>query len=451
MTESLLDLPVYAPGVVAVREHPDVVRLQGMLEELAAVTGDPGQVGPMADCHRIEEMRRLEEVKAAAAAAQARVTVAFEASQLARQEAAGVRREQRGRGIGDQVALARGCPASQGSRHLGFAKAMAEMPHTLALLTRGRGRRVDRDPPGPRNGRSCRWRTARWSTSGSARCGSTPPPGWSTNPWVLEQTPRRVEGAARALAAELDPQAAVRRAAKATGQRRVTIRPTPDTMTYLTGLLPVAQGVAAWASLRAAARAAKAAGDERTESQLMADLFVQRLTGQTTADRGARRDPAGDDPRHPARHLRAPGPDRRHRPPRPDRPRSGRPHRRTPLAAPPVHRPGHRRRSPPSTPPAAASAPPTPGSSTPATNTAATRGATARSPTTTTSPAEPTADPPPAATAKASAKPTTWSRKSPAGTPTSPTPDPDTTPPQTTTPTGHTYRSQAPPGLPPPV
>ena len=98
MTESVLDLPVSAPGVVAVREHPDLVRLQGMLEELAEVTGDPGQVGPMADGHRIEELRRLEEIKAAAAAAQVRVTVAFETSQMARHEAAGVRREQRGRG-----------------------------------------------------------------------------------------------------------------------------------------------------------------------------------------------------------------------------------------------------------------------------------------------------------------------------------------------------------------
>ncbi len=282
MTESLLDLPVYAPGVVVVREHPDVVRLQGMLDELAAVTGDPGQVGPMADCHRIEEIRRLEEVKAAAAAAQARVTVAFEASQLARQEAAGVRREQRGRGIGDQVALARGCPASQGSRHLGFAKAMAEMPHTLALLTRGE---VDewtatllvRETAAL----SLEDRTLVDQRLCAMRIDTTT--GLVDQPWVLEQTPRRVEGAARALAAELDPQAAVRRAAKATDQRRVTIRPTPDTMTYVTGLLPVAQGVAAWASLRTAARAAKAAGDERTESQLMADLFVQRLTGQPTA------------------------------------------------------------------------------------------------------------------------------------------------------------------------
>ena len=57
---------MYAPGVVAVREDPDVVRLQGMLEGLAEVTGDPGQVGARADSHRVEELRRLEEIKAAA-------------------------------------------------------------------------------------------------------------------------------------------------------------------------------------------------------------------------------------------------------------------------------------------------------------------------------------------------------------------------------------------------
>lgn len=283
MTESPLESPVYAPGVVAVREHPEVERLEEMLEELAAITGDPGSSSPLADAHRINQLSRLERIKSAAAAAQARVTVAFEASQLAKQEAAGVRRAQRGRGIGDQVALARGCAASQGSRHLGFAKAMDEMPHTLALLTSGEidewtatlmvretaalaladRRLVDE--------RLCAMRLD--TTTGAV-----------SPPWVAEQSPRRVEGAARALAAELDPQAAVRRAAKQAGERRVTLRPTPETMTYLTTLLPVAQGVAAWASLRSAARAKKAAGDTRTESQLMADLLVQRLTGQTGAE-----------------------------------------------------------------------------------------------------------------------------------------------------------------------
>jgi hypothetical protein len=47
------------------------------------------------------------------------------------------------------------------------------------------------------------------------------------------------------------------RAAKAVGERRVTIRPAPDTMAYLTALLPVAQAVAAHAALTAAADAAR--------------------------------------------------------------------------------------------------------------------------------------------------------------------------------------------------
>lgn len=278
MTTSQLE----APGVHPVFEHAGTERLGQLREELAAITGDPGRSDPMSDVHRIDQLRLLEEIKAAAAAAQATITVELERSQLARQDAAGVRRDQRGRGIGDQVALARGCPASQGARHLGFAKAMAEMPHTFALLGDGH---LDE-----------------WTATLLVRetailtledrqyvderlCAMTvdATTGEVSEPLALGCTPRKVVRAARALAAELDPEAAVRRSAKAETDRRVSIRPAPDTMTYVTGLLPVAQGVAVWASLKAAAKAEKAAGDERTESQLMADLFVQRLTGQATA------------------------------------------------------------------------------------------------------------------------------------------------------------------------
>ncbi len=54
-------------------------------------------------------------------------------------------------------------------------------------------------------------------------------------------------------------------------------------MTMLTGFVPVAQGVAAYAALQAHATATKAAGDQRTRNQIMADTFVERLTGQATA------------------------------------------------------------------------------------------------------------------------------------------------------------------------
>ena len=55
-------------------------------------------------------------------------------------------------------------------------------------------------------------------------------------------------------------------------------------MAGLTAFLPVEQGVACWAALKAAVDAVKAAGDPRTRSQIAADTLVERLTGQTSAD-----------------------------------------------------------------------------------------------------------------------------------------------------------------------
>ena len=274
------------PGPVAVGVHPVVedpvtAELRGILERVAAL-GDHGGVGVGADAARVDQLRLLERVKSATAAAQARLTVGFQASQLAQQDAAGVRRDQRGRGIGDQVALARGCAASQGSRHLGFASAMHEMPHTHALLTRGEitewvATLLVRETAilTLEDRREVDQRLCAMTVDAST--------GEISEPRVLGLTPRQVENRTRALAAELDPEAAVKRAAKGARDRRVTIRPAPDTMAYVTGLLPVAQGVACWANLKRTAEGMKAAGDSRTVSQITADLFVERLTGQATA------------------------------------------------------------------------------------------------------------------------------------------------------------------------
>jgi hypothetical protein len=63
----------------------------------------------------------------------------------------------------------------------------------------------------------------------------------------------RVVAAAKEIAARLDVQAVVDRAATAENDRTVTIRPAPDCMTYVTALLPVAQGVGVYAALKRAA------------------------------------------------------------------------------------------------------------------------------------------------------------------------------------------------------
>ncbi len=56
-------------------------------------------------------------------------------------------------------------------------------------------------------------------------------------------------------------------------------------MTWLTALLPATEGVAVYAALMKAAESARAAGDPRSNGQLMADTLVERVTGlSATAD-----------------------------------------------------------------------------------------------------------------------------------------------------------------------
>lgn len=222
------------------------------------------------DPERIAQLRALEALKSAAAAAQARVAVDFAASQRAEQAAAGVPRERVGAGVAEQIALARRESPTHGHRHLGLGQVLVhELPHTMAALTAGE--------------------LSEWRATIVARATA-----------VLSATDRRIvdarlasrltslsdrqlDTAARALAYELDPRIVMARSSKAAGERRVSIRPAPDTMAYLTALLPVAQGVAAYAALVKTADSARAQGDSRSRGQIAADTLVERVTGQATA------------------------------------------------------------------------------------------------------------------------------------------------------------------------
>ncbi len=96
---------------------------------------------------------------------------------------------------------------------------------------------------------------------------------------------RAIAAKAMTAAARLDAAAMVRRAGKAVGDRRVSSRPAPDTMAYVTALLPVRQGVAVHVMLGRDADSILTTGDAegRTRSQIMADLLVARVTGVATA------------------------------------------------------------------------------------------------------------------------------------------------------------------------
>ena len=221
------------------------------------------------DAERLAAMTRLEQLKSEAAAGQAMLTEEFERSQRAAapplKSAAEVSRS-----ICSQVALARQESPSRGQRDVGVALALVrDMPGTLASLAAGtisewRATLVVRETAVlTREDRQAADRELRGRLEGAGD--------------------RRVADLARSIAQRLDPGAAMRRNRKAEGDRRVGVRPAPDTMCHLTGLLPVSQGVAAFAALRKQALASRNAGDTRTLGQLMADLMYERLTGASAA------------------------------------------------------------------------------------------------------------------------------------------------------------------------
>jgi uncharacterized protein DUF222 len=218
----------------------------------------------------VERIAELEWMKSAAAAGQARAAAALDASRRAAEAATGMPAARRGRGVASEVALARRDSPARGGRHLGFAKALVyEMPHTLAALEAGV---------------LSEWRATlivRESACLDVEDRRALDAEMCADPAELDgMGDARVAAAAKAIAYRLDPHAVVDRAAKADTERTVTIRPAPDTMTYLTALLPVAQGVSVYAALR---READVCADGRSRSQVMADTLVERVTGQSAA------------------------------------------------------------------------------------------------------------------------------------------------------------------------
>jgi len=189
---------------------------------------------------RIAELERL---KSAAAAGQARAAAVLDERRRAMESAQGVPAAKRGKGLATEVALARRDSPARGNRHLGFAKALVhEMPHTLAALECGalsewRATLIVRES-------ACLSVADRRALDAEMCADISSLDGKGDS---------RISAAAKEIAYRLDAQAVVDRAAKAETERNVSIRPAPDTMTYVTALLPVKQGVSVYAALRRAA------------------------------------------------------------------------------------------------------------------------------------------------------------------------------------------------------
>jgi hypothetical protein len=215
----------------------------------------------------IERIAWLERVKSAAAAGQARAAAALDEKRRADEAAAGVPKAKQGRGVSSEVALARRDSPTRGGRHLGLAKALVyEMPYTLDALACGalsewRATLIVRES-------ACLCREDRRALDAELCADVSKLDGMGD---------ARITAAAKEIASRLDAQAVVDRVAKAEKDRTVTIRPAPDCMTYVTALLPVAQGVGVYAALK---RVADTTFDDRSRAQVMADTLVERVTGR---------------------------------------------------------------------------------------------------------------------------------------------------------------------------
>ncbi|MFI2485840.1 HNH endonuclease [Promicromonospora kroppenstedtii] len=237
---------------------------------LPGATDTPASVPGVVQAQWVDLLGELEAVKNAVTATQARLAVALDEATRAEEARQSIRAERRGRGVPNQIGAALRVSPHAGAGFVSTSRVwVTQMRHTFTAL---------------QTGVLSQWRatllvreTSHLSVEHRALideeiCGPT---------HVAElsrMSTRRLVARIKELAARLDVHACVNRNAKAVTERRVSIRPAPDLMVYLTALVPMAQGVQAYAQLKTTAEAAKAMGDGRGVGQIMADTLIERVT-----------------------------------------------------------------------------------------------------------------------------------------------------------------------------
>ncbi|CUR59668.1 conserved hypothetical protein [metagenome] len=246
----------------AVASGGDVVAALGrVVDDLAGLGTGPGDDVFVIDC-----LTQLERLKAATAAAQARLTERLDLMRRAEHLAAGLSGDDAGRGVAHEVALARRTSPHHGRRHLTLARALVhDLPETLAALTRGDINEHRAEIIARETRVLTREHRATVDATLAHRLG--------------ELGDKALTWAARKLSYELDHDATTKRLAAAHAERRVTSRSLPDSMALISAVVPAPEGTAVMLSLVEYAATQRALGDTRTTSQIMADIFCQRAVG----------------------------------------------------------------------------------------------------------------------------------------------------------------------------
>ncbi|GAA1535367.1 HNH endonuclease [Brevibacterium picturae] len=217
-------------------------------------------------------IRALEELASATAAAQAREAVVFHTHRQREDAANDVPTREQGKYAGNEIALAKRVSPSTGRKFLSTSKAVInDLPRTYEALAAG----------------SISEAKARIIADETAWL--TPEERLFVDEELKDRASvagsRRLRTEARSLAANVSSDNAHERAEAASTGRHVSLQALNNGMAQLSATLPLQQAVAAYENLEAAAAERKLDGldFDRTRNQLMADVLVERLTGQGSA------------------------------------------------------------------------------------------------------------------------------------------------------------------------
>ncbi|SED92433.1 HNH endonuclease [Arthrobacter alpinus] len=238
---------------------------------------DPSVVDRVCGADLIDLIAGLEEAKNGIAAVQAQAQTLFVAQQRLDQARAGVPRERIGKGIAQQVSLARHESPYRGRQLCQMSEVLVrEMPYSMNAFALGQ---ISEYRVGQVVAETAFLSLEDRATVDQRICG---------NPAAVALLgTRELCAETRKAAYALHPEAFVKRRNKALADRYVSLRPAADGMTLLTALIPLKQGVRILATLTRVAEHAKASGDDRGKGQVMADALMHRLVHHPPCDDGA--------------------------------------------------------------------------------------------------------------------------------------------------------------------
>lgn len=231
-----------------------------------------GEKRAVTEAEALARITAFEGLKATIVSAQSAEAVAFEALRRRRDALNQVPARDCGIRSAEEIALAKRVSPGSGRKFLSTSRAIVgEMPNTFKALAAGEisedKARVMADETATLPSADRRKVDTRLKTS--------------MGPAGL----RSLRTEARALAEEMNAEAAAERTKKATANRRVSMTALDDGMGRVSAIIPIQQAVAVYEGLKGAAESVSAAGGAkgRRNNQLMADTFVERLTGQASA------------------------------------------------------------------------------------------------------------------------------------------------------------------------